>query len=75
MGALACLAQILGQGKNSILYQQMVKPQKALSAMGFSRFSELSGEFIFQLTPYPGNSLAQWTACLKNLYWHLKNEV
>jgi zinc protease len=58
MGALNCLAQILGQGKNSILYQQMVKPQKALSAQGFSRFSELSGEFIFQLTPFPGNSLA-----------------
>ncbi|MEP7142435.1 MAG: pitrilysin family protein [Ferruginibacter sp.] len=58
MGALSCLAQILGQGKNSILYQQMVKPQKALSASAFSRFTELSGEFTFQLTPYPGNSLA-----------------
>jgi zinc protease len=32
MGALACLAQIIGQGKNSILYQQLVKPQKALQA-------------------------------------------
>jgi zinc protease len=58
MAALACLAQILGQGKNSMLYQQLVKPQKALSAMGYSRLSELAGEFSFQLTPYPGNSLA-----------------
>lgn len=57
MAALACLAQILGQGKNSMLYQQLVKPQKALSAMGYSRLSELAGEFTFQLTPYPGNSL------------------
>ena len=65
MGALSCLAQILGQGKNSILYQQMVKPQKALSAMGFSRYSELSGEFIFQLTPYPGNSLAAMDSLFK----------
>jgi len=58
MGALSCLGQILGQGKNSILYQQMVKPQKALSASAFPRFNELAGEFIFQLTPFPGNSLA-----------------
>ncbi len=65
MGAISCLAQILGQGKNSILYQQMVKPQKALSAMGFSRFSELAGEFIFQLTPYPGNSLAAMDSLFK----------
>jgi zinc protease len=65
MGALSCLAQILGQGKNSILYQQMVKPQKALSANGFSRFSELAGEFSFQLTPYPGNSLATMDSLFK----------
>ncbi|MEO5889206.1 MAG: pitrilysin family protein, partial [Ferruginibacter sp.] len=58
MAALSCLSQILGQGKTSIFYQQMVKPQKALSANSFSRFSELAGEFTFQLTPYPGNSLA-----------------
>ena len=65
MGALSCLAQILGQGKNSILYQQMVKPQKALSATGFSRFNELAGEFSFQLTPFPGNSLASMDSLFK----------
>lgn len=65
MGALTCLAEILGRGKNSILYQQMVKPQKALSASGFSRFSELAGEFSFQLTPYPGNSLATMDSLFK----------
>ena len=54
---LACLAQILGQGKNSILYQQMVKPQKALNASANSRLSELSGEFTFSMMPYPGNTL------------------
>lgn len=66
MAALSCLAQILGQGKNSILYQQMVKPQKAISAMGFSRFSELAGEFIFQLTPFPGNSPASIDSLFKS---------
>ena len=65
MAPLTCLAQILGQGKNSILYQQMVKPQKALSAVGYSRFNELAGEFAFQLTPYPGNSLATMDSLFK----------
>src|SRR5688572_18347113 len=30
MAALACLAQVLGQGKNSLLYQNLVKKQLAL---------------------------------------------
>ncbi|MBC7535258.1 MAG: insulinase family protein [Ferruginibacter sp.] len=59
MGALACLAQIIGQGKNSVLYQQLVKSQKALQASSFSRLSELTGEFIVQLTPLPGKSLGE----------------
>ena len=57
MGALACLAQVLGQGKNSVLYQQMVKKQTALQANTFSSLSELSGEFFIQLIPSPGKSL------------------
>jgi zinc protease len=57
MSALACLAQVLGQGKNSILYQQMVKPQQALSANAFSRLNELAGEMSFSFSPLPGKSL------------------
>lgn len=56
--ALACLAQILGQGKNSIFYQEIIKNQKALSAVAFNRTSELSGEFSISLTPSPGTSLS-----------------
>ncbi len=56
--ALDCLAQILGQGKNSILYQQLTKTQRALSASAFNSSSELAGEFIFGITPAPGTSLA-----------------
>jgi zinc protease len=59
MGALACLSQVLGQGKNSVLYQQMVKKQLALQANSFSSLSELSGEFIIQISPSPGRTLAQ----------------
>jgi zinc protease len=65
MGALACLAQVIGQGKNSVLYQQLVKTQKALSASANSSLSELAGTFSFQLTPYPGKSLAGMDSLLK----------
>jgi len=56
--ALACLAQVMGQGKNSVFYQEIVKNQKALNASAFNRTSELSGEFGINLTPAPGVSLA-----------------
>jgi zinc protease len=59
MAALQCLAQVLGQGKNSVLYQQLVKKQLALQANASSQLSELAGEFFFQLVPMPGKSLAQ----------------
>ncbi len=66
MGALACLAQILGQGNNSILYQELVKKQIALQANAFSQLSELSGEFTFQVAPYPGKSLSSMYYALTN---------
>lgn len=66
MGALSCLAQVLGQGKNSILYQQLVKKQLALQASGFSQMSELSGEFAFQLVPSPGKPLAILDSLFRN---------
>ena len=65
MAALACLAQIIGQGKNSVLYQQLVKTQKALNANASSNLSELSGVFSFQIIPYPGKSLAGMDSLIK----------
>lgn len=59
MAALQCLAQILGQGRNSIMYQHLTKKQLALQASAFSRFDELAGEFIFQIVPMTGKSLGQ----------------
>src|SRR6476659_7608746 len=58
MAALQCLAQVLGQGRNSVLYQQMVKKQLAFQASAFSQLSELAGEFSFNIVPMPGKSLA-----------------
>lgn len=58
MAALACLAQVLGQGRNSTLFQELVKTQKALQASAFSQLSELAGEFSIRIIPSPGKSLA-----------------
>lgn len=66
MGALACLAQVLGQGKNSVLYQQLVKKQLALQANTFSQLSELAGEMGFQLIPAPNKSLASVDSLFRN---------
>jgi len=66
MGALACLAQVLGQGKNSILYQQLVKKQLALQANASSQLSELAGEMSFQIVPSPGKSLAMLDSMFRN---------
>ena len=66
MGALACLAQVIGQGKNSVLYQQIVKKQFAVNASSSSQLSELAGEFFFQMVPLPGKSLSQMDSLFRN---------
>jgi len=58
MIALECLAEILGQGKTSVLYQTMVKKEQALQGSAFSNLFELAGEFNIRLVPLPGKSLA-----------------
>ena len=59
MAALACLSQVLGQGKNSVLYQEITKKQLALNATSFSNLSELAGEFSFRITPTQGKTLVE----------------
>ena len=66
--ALACLAQILGQGNNSFMYQQLTKKQQALQAGCFSLLFELSGIFAFQVIPFPGKPLS-------NMYYQLNNAL
>jgi zinc protease len=58
MAALQCLSQILGQGNNSVLYQQLTKKQQALQAFAGSQLYELGGEFSFFIVPMPGKPLA-----------------
>jgi zinc protease len=66
MAALDCLAEVLGQGNNSVLYQQLVKKQLALAANVNHTNYELSGDFTFQIVPYPGKSLASMFYLVNN---------
>jgi zinc protease len=68
MVALDCLAEILGQGKNSVLYQSAVKKQLALNATAFQSNSELAGEFEFDLVPSPGKSLADMEKIVRTAF-------
>lgn len=54
---LDCLAEILGQGKNSLFYKNFVKAQKAVYAGVSNPCSELAGEMTISVIPYPGQSL------------------
>ncbi len=56
--ALDCLAEILGQGKTSLLYKNLVKANKAVNATTYNATAELAGEFTINVTPYPGQKLA-----------------
>jgi zinc protease len=58
--ALNCLADIIGAGKSSFLYQKFVKTQKAIQASIFDYNKELSGELIMMVLPFPGKSLAEF---------------
>ncbi|MBC6606980.1 insulinase family protein [Hymenobacter sp. BT188] len=55
--ALDALSEIMGQGKNSLLYKNLVKNQKAVLAQTISRPSELSGEFLILARSFPGKGL------------------
>lgn len=59
MAPLECLAQILGQGKTSFLYQNLIKNQKALRANAYSSLDELAGTFVFTVIALPGQNLAE----------------
>lgn len=56
--ALDILAEILGQGKSSVLYQKFVKTRKAVNASANDACSELAGQFIFTFMAYPDTKLS-----------------
>ena len=62
MYALDCLAEVLGQGKTSVMYQTLVKKKVALIANASHGNSELAGEFTITIAPLQGKTLAEMEA-------------
>lgn len=48
-----------GGARNSVLYQTLIKTQKAQSASAGSNLNELAGEFTISITPYENGTLAE----------------
>jgi len=63
--ALDCLAEILGQGNNSIFYKNFIKGQKAVNANAYNSTTELSGEFTMTVVPYPALKLSDMEQLIK----------
>ncbi|WP_245562134.1 M16 family metallopeptidase [Niabella aurantiaca] len=66
--ALDCLAEIIGQGKNSLLYQKLVKTQQALGASAYNMGSELASEFTVSVTPAKGKTLKEMDEVVKQVF-------
>ncbi len=57
--ALDILADVLGQTKNSVIYQNLVKSQKAVQALSEHGCRELSGSFEISAIASPGTTLSE----------------
>lgn len=62
---LDVLADIMGGGKNSIFYQNFVKPQLAINANVSHPCMELAGQFEMTVLPFPGKTLAEMEALIR----------
>lgn len=56
--ALDVLAELLGSGKSSLMYQTFVKPQLSVNAFGYHPTGELHGTFELATYNKPGTKLA-----------------
>jgi len=63
---LDLLAEILGKDKTSILYKNLTKPQKAVQASASHPCTELAGQFVFTVLPFPNQTLADMEKELRN---------
>ncbi len=74
--ALDILANILGNGNNSIFYKYFEKTENALGAFCYNRSEELAGEFTVGIVPYPLTAVDSIDAWLKASFEELeKNGV
>ncbi|MEZ5174388.1 MAG: pitrilysin family protein [Bacteroidia bacterium] len=51
---LDMLAELIGGGNTSMLYQTLVKTNKAVQARCYNPCAELAGTFVVNVLPYPG---------------------
>ncbi|WP_038183129.1 M16 family metallopeptidase [Vibrio rhizosphaerae] len=74
--ALDVLAQVLGDGNNSLLYQSLVKTQQALSAGAFQRCGELACTFyVYAMAPSDKqHDLQQLSQKLLNIVGQLEQQ-
>ncbi|HEX8659445.1 MAG TPA: insulinase family protein, partial [Hymenobacter sp.] len=63
---LDALAKILGDGKNSLLYKNLVKSQKAVQAQAYQYNQELGGVMFFIALPFPGKTLDSTEYIVRN---------
>jgi zinc protease len=63
---LDALSQIMGGGKNSLLYKNLVKNQKAVQAQAYQQNSELGGFFDLIALPFPGKTLDSTEVIIRN---------
>lgn len=62
---LDVLAEIIGGGKNSIMYKNFVKNQVALQANAMNPCQELGGKFQVSVLPFPGRTLAEMDSMIR----------
>lgn len=72
--ALDILADIIGGGNSSILYQNFVKTQKALFANSYNATYELSGEFVITVRSFPTNNLADVHSMVKEALTYFEDK-
>ncbi|OGT71129.1 MAG: peptidase M16 [Gammaproteobacteria bacterium RIFCSPLOWO2_02_FULL_57_10] len=64
---LAALASILGEGKNSLLYQEFVVSNRTIDASASNSAQELSGMFSLEAQTFPGANLAEFETDMRRL--------
>ncbi len=72
--ALDCLAEIIGTGKGSYFYKKFVEPQQATQASASHYTSELAGELVLFVLPFPGKSLSEFEQEMRQVLEQFENE-
>lgn len=72
--AVDFVAEKLGGGPNSLLYKNLVKTGMARSAVAYNPTSELAGELMIMVDPFPGKTPAEMLAVVRSTIEELGRE-